>query len=528
MSSQKDDWKQKYRELAMEVEETQSRAEHNEQLLKQVINSMTLALEGESVELDSELTGLKTSLTRDDSKLLGRASKRLDKQIRLRDESREAQTKKTLEAVRRWIRMLRVSTDHSPMASVLDACEQRSENIMAAASELPSLLTDLVELQSGANASLGSADGVPAAETEPTVVVGAAGDADPEEQMRLLQAVSSELITLVTGLHLSGHEAEQARQLQQQIDHGITLADLPPLLRQVIQLVGKSNSTGSEEFEKYLLDLSSQLTEVESFIQDSRTEQESLGASQRKLDSQVRSNVAQLSETVKSTHDLGELKRAVAGQLQHVVKAMDAFKRDEDEREQRLKVRYDDLQSKVEQMEKESREVRAHMEAEKLRATTDALTGLPNRAAYDERINDEVARWKRYQTGFSVVVGDLDYFKRINDTYGHLAGDKVLRLISKVIKLKLRNTDFVARYGGEEFVILMPSTSAEEAHRAVDKIRQAVAKSPFNFHGKPVTVTMSFGLTETREGDDGESLFSRADAMLYKAKETGRNRAIIG
>lgn len=526
MSSQKDDWKQKYRELAIEVEETQSRAEHNEQLLKQVINSMTLALEGESVELDAELTGLKTSLTREDSKLLGRTSKRLDKQIRLRDETREAQTKKALEAVRRWIRMLRVSTDHSPMASVLDACEQRSEQILTAASELPSLLTDLVELQSGVNAAVGSVDDVPASAAAEPVAVATAND--PEEQIHLLQAVSSELITLITGLNLDGQEADQARQLQQQIDHGITLADLPPMLRQVIQLVGKSNSTGSEEFEKYLLDLSSQLTEVESFIQDSRTEQESLGASQRKLDSQVRNNVAKLSETVKSTHDLGELKCAVAGQLQHVVKAMDAFKRDEDEREQRLKVRYDDLQSKVEQMEKESREVRAHMEAEKLRATTDALTGLPNRAAYDERINDEVARWKRYQTGFSVVVGDLDFFKRINDTYGHLAGDKVLRLISKVIKLKLRNTDFIARYGGEEFVILMPSTSAEEAHRAVDKIRQAVAKSPFNFHGKPVTVTMSFGVTETREGDDGESLFSRADAMLYKAKETGRNRAIIG
>ena len=525
MSSQKDDWKQKYRELAMEVEETQSRAEHNEQLLKQVINSMTLALEGESVELDAELTGLKTSLTHEDSKLLGRTSKRLDKQIRLRDETREAQTKKTLEAVRRWIRMLRVSTDHSPMASVLDACEQRSEQILTAASELPSLLTDLVELQSGVNNSTGSADGVPAVESEPAAV---ATGVEPEEQMRLLQAVSSELITLITGLNLDGQEADQARQLQQQIDHGITLADLPPLLRHVIQLVGKSNATGSEEFEKYLLDLSSQLTEVESFIQESRTEQESLGASQRKLDSQVRNNVAQLSETVKSTHDLGELKRAVAGQLHHVVRAMDAFKRDEDEREQRLKVRYDDLQSKVEQMEKESREVRAHMEAEKLRATTDALTGLPNRAAYDERINDEVARWKRYQTGFAVVVGDLDFFKRINDTYGHLAGDKVLRLISKVIKLKLRNTDFIARYGGEEFVILMPSTTAEEAHRAVDKIRQAVAKSPFNFHGKPVTVTMSFGVTETRDGDDGESLFSRADAMLYKAKESGRNRAVIG
>mgnify|MGYP000377368211 CR=1 FL=1 len=207
---------------------------------------------------------------------------------------------------------------------------------------------------------------------------------------------------------------------------------------------------------------------------------------------------------------------------------VDDFKRDEDEREHRLQDRYENLLDKVERMEQETREVRAHMEAEKARATTDALTGLPNRAAYDERIAEEVARWQRYKTHFSVAVGDLDFFKRINDTYGHLAGDKVLRLIAKVVKLKLRGSDFVARYGGEEFVILMPSTGATEAHQAVDKIRQAVAKSPFNFHGKPVTVTMSFGVSESQEGDNEESLFSRADEMLYKAKANGRNQAVIG
>lgn len=524
VSAQNEDWKQKYRELALEIEDNQSRFEKQESLLNQIIGSMVLGLEGEDAKLDLELNELKASLVHsEDTRALTRIAKGLDKHLRQRDESREKQAESILEAVQRWIRQLRYSSDESNVQNLLDGCEQRSHNLTTATYELPSLLSDLVELQAGISEDQQVAS--PLSEnTIPATVVGDSA----EEQIRLLQAIANELNTLLSGLSLAREEAEENRKLMRSIDEGIVLSDLPKILRQVIKLVGKSYGSGNEEFESYLLDLSSQLSEVENFIKDSQTEQTSIGENQRKLDLQVRSNVQQLHETVKSTHDLNELKRAVAGKLQHVVQAMDDFKRDEDQREQRLRERYENLLDKVEQMEKETREVRAHMEAEKARATTDALTGLPNRAAYDERIIEEVERWRRYNTHFSVAVGDLDFFKRINDNYGHLAGDKVLRLIAKVIRLKLRGADFIARYGGEEFVIIMPSTSAVEAQKAIDKIRQAVSKSPFNFHGKPVGVTMSFGVTEALEGDNGESIFSRADELLYKAKANGRNQVVIG
>jgi len=226
---------------------------------------------------------------------------------------------------------------------------------------------------------------------------------------------------------------------------------------------------------------------------------------------------------VKNTHEIGDLKKAVSQQLSGLVKAMDSFKKKEEQREQRLQGRYEDLIGKVEQMEEETRKVKAHMEEERLRARTDPLTGLPNRAAYDEQIAQEYERWSRYRTSFSVVVADLDFFKKINDTYGHLAGDKVLRLVAKVITKNIRVTDFVARYGGEEFVILLPSTVAEEAAQAMDKLRESLASSPFNFHGKPVGITMSFGVTEIKEGDSLDDVFTRADEALYQAKEDGRN-----
>jgi len=291
-----------------------------------------------------------------------------------------------------------------------------------------------------------------------------------------------------------------------------------------VALVVNSNSNTSEDFENYLLELSDRLIEVQTFVQHSRQEQQESGQNQKELDQHVRREVVQLHQTVKETHDIGILKKAVSHQLSGLVRAMDEFKKKEEEREERLQGRYENLIDKVEQMEMETLKVKSHMEEERLRARTDPLTGLPNRAAYDEQIAQEYERWSRYATNFSVVVCDLDFFKKVNDSYGHLAGDKVLRLVAKVISKNIRTTDFACRFGGEEFVVLLPSSSVKESIEAMEKVRKKLETSPFNFHGEPVNITMSFGVTEIKDGDSVDELFARADQALYQAKENGRNR----
>jgi diguanylate cyclase len=125
------------------------------------------------------------------------------------------------------------------------------------------------------------------------------------------------------------------------------------------------------------------------------------------------------------------------------------------------------------------------------------------------------------------VVCDIDHFKRVNDTYGHQAGDKVLRIIARSIASRLRKTDFIARFGGEEFVVLMPETSAEQAYAVIDHIRESIAECPFHFKEKPVTITLSFGVTAFAGENKPDAVFARADKALYQAKEQGRNRVII-
>nr|WP_246481141.1 GGDEF domain-containing protein [Motiliproteus sediminis] len=178
-------------------------------------------------------------------------------------------------------------------------------------------------------------------------------------------------------------------------------------------------------------------------------------------------------------------------------------------------------------MEEQAQRVQSHLEEQRLRALSDPLTLLPNRAAYDERVQQEYARWARYAGELTMVVCDLDHFKKINDGYGHLAGDKVLRVVAKILTRSIRETDFVARYGGEEFVILMPETDTDRAQQVMDKLRQTVAKSPFNFKGEPVRVTMSFGISCFGPNDSAETVFERADKALYQAKGEGRNRCVV-
>jgi diguanylate cyclase len=125
-------------------------------------------------------------------------------------------------------------------------------------------------------------------------------------------------------------------------------------------------------------------------------------------------------------------------------------------------------------------------------------------------------------------VWDVDHFKRINDTYGHRAGDRVLRAVADCLSGSIRGTDFLARYGGEEFVMILPGTKLEDALRVIDDMRVAVSKIGFHFRGNPVSITISSGITVLADADSAGSAFERADKALYNAKESGRNRCVSG
>lgn len=156
-----------------------------------------------------------------------------------------------------------------------------------------------------------------------------------------------------------------------------------------------------------------------------------------------------------------------------------------------------------------------------LLATTDSLTGIANRREFTAILEREVARVQRYGKPLSLAMFDLDYFKRVNDTFGHDVGDDVLQAVTRLVKENIRSADVVARWGGEEFMVLMPESDMQAAGRASEKLRQAIAGHHFDTVGK---LTASFGVAAFEPHDDLNSLLKRADDALYQAKDNGRNR----
>ncbi len=158
----------------------------------------------------------------------------------------------------------------------------------------------------------------------------------------------------------------------------------------------------------------------------------------------------------------------------------------------------------------------------------DPLTGAFNRRAYNKRIEDEIQRFLRYGTIFSLLVIDADYFKKVNDNYGHAIGDKCLQEIIKRATPHLRKSDMLARYGGEEFAVIMPETDGKGAVIVAEKIRRTIEKIEFLYKKDIVRLTVSIGASQVKEGDASQTdVFDRADTAVYKAKEAGRNRVVL-
>lgn len=192
-----------------------------------------------------------------------------------------------------------------------------------------------------------------------------------------------------------------------------------------------------------------------------------------------------------------------------------------------FQARSETMNARIRELEKEAEQLQASIRREQHRALTDVLSGLPNRLAYRQRLENDLSRWRSERGVGCLAVWDIDHFKAINDTIGHKAGDKAIRCLAQQLSSTCRKSDFVARYGGEEFVMILDGLSAESALKVAEKIRASIEDVDFRHAGKPVRITASCGISEVRMQDDPDSLFERADRALYQAKADGRNRCVL-
>ncbi|MFC6692507.1 diguanylate cyclase [Pseudomonas lini] len=339
--------------------------------------------------------------------------------------------------------------------------------------------------------------------------------------------IEETLLGLLDDLALPERHRPQAEAMRDRLQNGLNWYELLPILDDLATLMLAITDSGQHEFEAYLQQLNERLESFQSNLQAASDGHADNRSAAREMDTQIREQVDGLQSSMQEAADLDDLKHVLENHLEGLLGTMDQHQKQRDEREQEVAARLQSLAERVAHMEQEALGYREHLEEQRQKALIDPLTSLPNRAAWSERLEHEVGQWQQHGNTLLLAMLDLDHFKRINDNYGHLAGDKVLKIIASVLRKRLRGTDFIARFGGEEFVLLMPATIPMVGAKLLETLRASIEACPFHFKGERVTITISMGLTAFRAGEHSDLVLKRADQALYRAN-TGRNRVELG
>jgi diguanylate cyclase len=348
-----------------------------------------------------------------------------------------------------------------------------------------------------------------------------------EERLHIARYIGTLLEQLLNDLPLSVDVEKKGRDLQKVLLHNNDWEDLRLGLRELTELVMMEISRYRVQFDDFIQQLDQRLAVLRESLSAHTSAQTGRLSATDTLSNDLQGGLDHLGEHIRGSTNLGQLKQSVSLHLSDIFNSVNTFRERESEREKTLADQLETMQQKILTMETESELMHEQVLKERKRANTDMLTQLPNRDAWQERLQFELERWQRYESNLTIAVVDIDFFKRVNDSYGHKAGDRVLQLLARELKKGLRSTDFIARVGGEEFVVLLPETTGDQAKKVLDSLRERVAKLPFHFSNQQVVITFSAGLTSLRRGDTDETLFERADRTLYLAKKAGRNLVMI-
>lgn len=341
------------------------------------------------------------------------------------------------------------------------------------------------------------------------------------------ETVNLSLKQLLSHLAMPQELHDKVEHVKALLQSEITGELLPTVIDNFTKLVIDAFSIEQSQLKNYLQDLTSQLHHFDSYLKFANESSQKAQEHTQQLESGIATNINQIQSHVDNAKTIEELSGKISANLATIQQRIKDFKESEQQRVKDYEAEVQKLQQKLSESEKAAEEIKHKLTSQQVIINQDSLTGLPNRASYDEHIQEAYNRWKRGYGELSLAIADIDHFKRINDNYGHLAGDKVLKKVAALFKNSIRSVDFIARYGGEEFIFIFERTNEKEARRILEALRAAVETCQFCYRDTRVDVTVSFGLTTFKPDEDIETLFMRADAAMYQAKRAGRNRVEV-
>ncbi|MGA2839445.1 MAG: diguanylate cyclase [Steroidobacteraceae bacterium] len=326
-----------------------------------------------------------------------------------------------------------------------------------------------------------------------------------------------------------GPEHAAAKELIARLAKANSDAELAAILEKTAEMIrthGDALARDRLQAAAVLAGVTTRLEEMAGYLTASGDEARSRFTDTAAVNENVMSQVRELTAEVNSATELRALQTSVTARLEMVTQQVLDFRSREEKRLLEQTGRAERMRTRIDDLERETQDLRSKLDREKYGARHDPLTLVGNRKSFDERFAQAMAVRSQNAVPVAVLLWDLDDFKMINDTYGHRAGDRVLKSVATCFVSGLRAEDFVARIGGEEFVMLLTGLPFAKVQQIADQLRRSVEALRFHFRGTPIQVTASCGLTDLRQGDSGNAAFDRADAALYQAKNGGKNLCV--
>ena len=335
----------------------------------------------------------------------------------------------------------------------------------------------------------------------------------------------SRLQQLIEEFNFAGEVAVELDKIQRQLSQQTDTALLPGICLRLIELTIEGCRFERKNSTLFLTKLHSNLGEMQHHFAISLSEGQALFDARTHHGQHIAGELRAIGEHLVS-QDSEHLKEEIELRMRGISHILVQHERLQ-ERERSLLKRMSEMDQQIKSLKSETVHFKQQLSAQNDKLFIDSLTQIHNRAGMDARLEIEYRRWLRYQAPLCIALIDIDHFKEINDKYGHLAGDKALRLIAKTIQQSLRESDFVARFGGEEFIVLLNNIGPERLNAPLDKLREQIKSIPFRFKEERVTITASIGATLFQQGDNIDSALERADQALYRAKHAGRDQTVM-
>ncbi|MCQ8104513.1 diguanylate cyclase [Methylomonas sp. SURF-2] len=352
------------------------------------------------------------------------------------------------------------------------------------------------------------------------------GDFAGELALADTQAIGRHLLELLEGADLPGEFLDDGNKLKNRLQSGQPLGPIFGDAVNLLMSIKDHLRLEQQDMADFLSALTEELAGLGLLATGVNIAAEDAEKKRHDIDRDLASQMADLQRKSATATQLEPLKQLVGLRLQSINQQLQSYAMQEQVERDKTQRELRNLLQKIRDMEAETSELQSRLDAAQNRAMRDPLTNLPNRLAFEERLTDEIARANRYGGALTLAVWDIDLFKNINDTYGHKSGDKALMVIARLLSGHCREADFVARFGGEEFVMLLPETTLTSGLKMTDDLRKNIGKSSFRANGDKISITLSCGLTQYKQGDNNESIFIRADGALYQAKQNGRNQCV--